>query len=267
MGFDFLKYDWCSYGSVAGGRDREHLLRPYKLMSGELRKQPRDIVLNLCQYGMGSVWEWGATVGNCWRTTGDLGLSKGAELPGFYSIGMSNAKHWSFAKPGGWNDPDYLLIGWVGNAHGMQEGKPTTLNPNEQYSYMSMWALMAAPLIFSGDMEKLDPFTLNILCNAEVIDIDQDPLGKQGRIVRQNRNEFILAKPLADGSTAVGLFNLAPTPRKMTVTLVDLGIDGPVATRDPWRQQALGILTGSVTTTVPRHGVQLVRLTPKKSPE
>jgi alpha-galactosidase len=237
--------------------------RPDKLMNGELRKQPRDIVLNLCQYGMGSVWEWGATVGNCWRTTGDLGLARRGGLPGFYSIGMSNAAHWEFAKPGGWNDPDYLLLGWVGAARGMKEGKKTTLTPNEQYSYMSMWSLMAAPLIFSGDMQKLDAFTLAILCNAEVIDIDQDPLGKQARIVRKNRTEFILAKPLEDGSTALGLFNLSLVPREISVDLADLGIDGAAAARDLWRQKDLAPVNGTVTATVPRHGVYLVRLTPQ----
>jgi len=260
MGFDFLKYDWCSYGSVAGGRDRVHLIAPYHLIWEELKKQPRDIVHNLCQYGMGSVSEWGAEVGNCWRTTGDLGLQRGSGLPGFYSIGMANARHWQHAKPGGWNDPDYLLIGWVGDAHGMKEGTPTTLTPNEQYSYMSMWSLMAAPLVFSGDMEKLDPFTLNILCNPEVIDINQDPLGKQARIVRQSRHQFILAKPLEDGSTAVGLFNLAPYPREISNDLSDLDLSAPLNARDPWRHLDLTPVTHSIAATIPRHGVQLLRL-------
>jgi len=260
LGFDFLKYDWCSYGGVAGGGDREHLVAPYQVMWGELKRQPRDIVHNLCQYGMGDVWEWGGEVGNCWRTTGDLGLQRGAGLPGFYAIGMSNARHWEHARPGGWNDPDYLLVGWVGDAHGMKEGTPTTLTPNEQYSYMSMWSLMAAPLVFSGDMEKLDPFTLGILCNPELIDINQDPLGRQARIVRQNRHDFILAKPLEDGSTAVGLFNLAPYPREVTINLADLDLTGPLAAHDPWRQHDLPPVTKSITATIPRHGVHLLHL-------
>ena len=184
-GFDFLKYDWCSYGGVAGGNDLAHLKKPYQVIAAELKKQDRDIVLNLCQYGMGEVWKWGGEVGQCWRTTGDLGLERGSRLPGFYSIGFSNAQHWEYARPGCWNDPDYLLIGYVGDAYQMGVGRKTTLTPNEQYSYMSMWCLMAAPLIFSGDMARLDPFTLNVLCNAEVIDVDQDALGRQARIVRK----------------------------------------------------------------------------------
>ena len=122
-GFDFLKYDWCSYGSVAGGSDLAHLKKPYQLMWGELHKQNRDIVFNLCQYGMGNVWQWGGDVGNCWRTTGDLGLAAGARLPSFYGIAFSNARHWENARPGAWNDPDYILVGWVGDAHGMGPGR------------------------------------------------------------------------------------------------------------------------------------------------
>ena len=164
---------------MAGGNDLAHMKKPYQVIAAELKKQDRDIVLNLCQYGMGEVWKWGGEVGQCWRTTGDLGLERGSRLPGFYGIGFSNASHWKNAKPGCWNDPDYLLIGYVGDASQMGAGRKTTLTPDEQYSYMSMWCLMAAPLIFSGDMARLDPLTLNVLCNAEVIDVDQDALGRQ----------------------------------------------------------------------------------------
>ena len=261
-GFDFLKYDWCSYGSKAGGKDLEHLKKPYQLMWNELQKLDRDVVFNLCQYGMGDVWKWGGEVGNCWRTTGDLGLERGARLPGFYRIGFSNAQHAEYARPGGWNDPDYILIGWVGDARGMGIGKKTTLTPNEQYSYMSMWSLMAAPLIFSGDMARLDPFTLNVLCNAEVIGVDQDSLGRQGKILRQTRDEFVLVKELEDGSKAVGLFNLADQPAKLAITWADLGLTGNQRVHDLWRQKDLGKYRSQYETQVPRHGVALLRLSP-----
>ena len=260
-GFDFLKYDWCSYGKVAGNKkDPDYYIRPYRLMWNELQKQDRDIVLNLCQYGMGKVWEWGAQVGNCWRTTGDLGLEKRRDLPGFYTIGFSNARHAAYAGPGGWNDPDYILIGWVGDAHGMSEGKPTDLTPWEQYSYMSFWSLMAAPLIFSGDMAKLDRFTLNVLCNREVIAVDQDPLGKQGVIIEKKRDHFIMKKPLADGSLAVGIFNLKNKPEKLAVSWNRLGIEGEKEVRDLWRQKDLGSFSTKFTTPVRPHGVRLVRI-------
>jgi alpha-galactosidase len=265
-GFDFLKHDWCSYRDVAGGKTLEHLQRPYKKMGDILQKLPRDIVYNLCQYGMGDVWTWGAEVeGNCWRTTGDLGLARGDLLPGFYSIGLSNARHYEHAGPGRWNDPDYILIGYVGNARNQNEpGQLTTLTPNEQYSYMSMWCLMAAPLIFSGDMRRLDDFTLNILCNAEAIEVNQDPLGRQAKPLVQTDETLILAKPLEDGALAVGLFNLAEVPREIGVDWSLLGLQGPQQVRDLWRQKDLGTIASRFATSVPRHGVMFVRFRPQK---
>jgi alpha-galactosidase len=261
-GFDFLKYDWCSYSEKAGGNSLEQLKKPYQVMWAELLKQDRDIVHNLCQYGMGEVWKWGGEVGHCWRTTGDLGLERGGNLPGFYSIGFSNARHWENAKPGCWNDPDYILIGWVGDASRMGEGTPTSLTPNEQYAYMSMWCLMAAPLVFSGDMGKLDPFTVNVLCNPEVIEVDQDPLGKQARIIRKTKTEFVLAKAMEDGSQALGLFNLGPVEAPLQAAWTELGLAGKQRVRDLWRQQDLGVSDREFRASVARHGVALVRLWP-----
>jgi alpha-galactosidase len=143
-------------------------------------------------------------------------------------------------------------------------GTPTTLTPDEQYSYMSLWCLMASPLIFSGDMARLDPFTLNVLCNAELIDVDQDPLGKQARIVRRTAGELVLSKPLEDGSTVVGLFNLGPEPARLSVSWPELGLSGPQRVRDLWRQRNLSDARESYESQVPRHGVSVVRL--DKSP-
>jgi alpha-galactosidase len=259
-GFDFLKYDWCSYGSVAGGNSLEDMKRPYQKMWSEVQKQKRDIVFNLCQYGMGDVWKWGGDVGNSWRTTGDLGDAHGTNLPGFYQIGMSNAAHWEYARPGAWNDPDYILIGWVSDIHEEVGGQETTLTPNEQYSYMSMWSLMASPLIFSGDMTKLDAFTLNVLCNAEVIDMDQDPLGHQAKILRQTPDEFVLVRELEDGSKAVGLFNLSLQPRTISVSSKELALTGNQRVRDLWRQKEMGSFGQAFQANIPPHGVALVRV-------
>ena len=228
-----------------------------------MRGLDRDVVFNLCQYGMSDVWKWGGEVGGqCWRTTGDLGLEKSTRLPGFYSIAFKNAEHDRYAGPGRWNDPDYILIGSVGNAFkSSAPPAPTPLTGDEQYSYMSLWALMASPLIFSGDMNYLDEFTLNVLCNAEVIAVDQDELGRQARIVRHNDDEFVLAKPLADGSLAVGLFNLSDAPRQMSAAWAELGISGGRTARDLWRQRDIGVLEGKCSGEAPPHGVLLVRLT------
>ena len=125
-----------------------------------------------------------------------------------------------------------------------------------------MWSLMAAPLFFSGDMSRLDPFTLNILCNSEVIDIDQDALGKEARVVRKNAAEFILAKPLEEGGLAVGLFNLTPNKKALTVSWSDLGLRAPERVRDVWRQKDVGVQVDGITSAINPHGVALFRLMP-----
>jgi alpha-galactosidase len=262
-GFDLLKYDWCSYKHFAKDDSLAEFQKPYIKMGGILHGLDRDVVLNMCQYGMGDVWGWGRKVGgNSWRTTNDLGSAPGDALPGFYHIGFANAAHTENAGPGGWNDPDYILIGTVGDARNESPGKPTSLTHEEQYSYMSMWSLMAAPLFFSGEMTQLDPFTLNVLCNSEVIDVDQDSLGKQAAIVRKTDSEFILEKPLEDGSVAVGFFNLTTWPRSIAADWKQLGVNGTQKVRDVWRQHDLGSFTGSFSTQVPPHGVILARLAP-----
>lgn len=266
-GFDLLKYDMCSYGDLIKAKTRAEYEKPYAQMGAILKGLDRDIVFNLCQYGKGEVWKWGRKVGgNSWRTTGDVGVAPGNVLPGFYSVGFANAALYSYAGPGGWNDPDYILIGMVGDANNIQQpANPTDLTANEQYSYMSMWSLMAAPLFFSGDMTKLDAFTLNVLCNAEVIDIDQDPLGKQAVLVHKSPQDLILAKPLEDGAIAVGLFNLTERPARISVDWNQLGRSGRQAVRDVWRQKNMGVFEESFAAKVPPHGVALVRLTNQKN--
>jgi alpha-galactosidase len=264
-GFDFLKYDWCSYGKIAPARPTlEERQRPYARMGAILKSLDRDMVFNLCQYGAGDVWKWGADVGgHCWRTTGDLGLARDTKLPGFYHIGLSNAAHWEDAGPGRWNDPDYILIGYIGNARQQNEPpKLTPLTPDEQYSYVSMWSLMAAPLFYSGDMSRLDAFTLSLLCNAEVIDVNQDALGKQAKIVRQTDDELVLAKPMEDGSLAVGLFNLSESRRSISADWQALGLQGRRRSRDVWRQSDAGSVKDRVLAEIAPHGVKFLRIFP-----
>jgi len=296
-GFDFLKYDWCSYGRLIPERTTEACMKPYRLIWDESLKIKRDIVLNLCQYGMADVWKWGGSVGNCWRTTGDLGILEGSSMPPFYYIGLSNAEHWEYARPGAWNDPDYILIGWFRNALKEEEFEKTGLTPDEQYAYMTMWAMMAAPLIYSGEMSLLDPFTLNVLCNAEVIGINQDFPGKQARIIRKTKNELVMVKELADGSKAVALFQVSgdantsnpdlvdeeaagmsdvmkgpqdpadhfvwdnqPAPSPVTVTAEELGVDRNFNVRDLWRQKDLGTFSDRFVARVPYHGAVLLKI-------
>lgn len=257
-GFDFLKYDWCSYGDYAKDDSLEEFKKPYILMGNILKTLDRDIILNLCQYGMADVWTWGKEVGGqCWRTAGDLGF----ELTQYHEVALRNAEHAAYAGPGAWNDPDYVLIGAVGDAATLGKPKPCPLTPNEQYAYMSLWCLMAAPLFYSGDMPSLDEFTLNVLCNPEVIDINQDPLGKQGYRVAVDGDAEVWRKPLEDGSVAIGLFNRGEVEQPVTLKWKDAGLNGKRKLRDLWRQRDLGVFDGEFKADVPRHGVILLRAT------
>jgi alpha-galactosidase len=201
-GFDYIKYDWCSYGNIVRGQPqtREYHAKPYQVMRDALNQVNRDIIYSLCQYGNGNVWEWGADVGgNSWRTTGDIRDT----WDSLSSIGFSQAGHEAFAGPGHWNDPDMLIVGYVGwgpNLH------PTRLTPNEQYTHITLWSLLCSPLLIGCDMTKFDDFTLNLLTNDEVIAVNQDPLGKQAGRIAQDGELEIWAKPMQDGSKAVGLF-------------------------------------------------------------
>ena len=261
-GFDFLKYDWCSYSAKAKDKSRAEYEKPYRLISEILQAQPRDIVLNLCQYGMDKVWEWGREVGgNSWRTADDLGGTFEkiglALFRDVFDVYANNELH-KYGGPGAWNDPDYLLLGYLSNWKGGTA--PTPLTPNEQYAHVSLWSLVAAPLIFSGDITRLDDFTLGLLTNDEVIDIDQDPLGKPGRRVAKSGDIEVWARELEDGSLAVGVFNRGTSLAIGTAAWKDLGLAGPRLVRDAWRQKDLGTFDGGFEAAVGPHGVVLVRI-------
>ncbi|MFO0892468.1 MAG: putative Ig domain-containing protein [Isosphaeraceae bacterium] len=265
-GFDFLKYDWCSYGQIAPKPDRAALEKPYRLIGEILRKQPRDLVLNLCQYGMGDVWEWGKAVGGqSWRTAGDFGGTfEGIPAALFrdgFDLYSSKGLH-RFGGPGGWNDPDYLLLGYLSNWKG--KTVPTPLSPDEQYSHVSLWCLIAAPLIFSGDMTRLDDFTLGLLTNDEVIEVDQDPLGRPGRRVAKDGPLEVWARDLEDGSLAVGLFNRGGKAERVSARWSDLGLSGGRPVRDLWRQKDLGSFRDRFEAPVASHGVVLVKVGPAR---
>jgi len=254
-GVDYLKYDWCSYNNIAKDTSLAERKKPYFVMRDALKQVDRDIVYSLCQYGMSKVWEWGAEVGgNLWRTTGDITDT----WESMKEIGFSQVENAPYAGPGHWNDPDMLVVGWVGwgpNLH------PTRLTPDEQYTHISLWSLLSAPLLIGCDLERLDPFTLNLLTNDEVLAIDQDPLGRQATPVVRTDSIQVWVKHLADGKKAFGVFNLSDHTIGYAVDLKQIGIPGEAILRDLWRQKDLGSFSGEFTTLVPSHGVVLLKET------
>ena len=255
-GIDYLKYDWCSYGSIEKARTRESLERPYRLMRRALNGVHRDIVFSFCQYGMGNVWEWGGEAGgNSWRTTGDIEDT----WESMSGIGFAQAGHEKFAKPGNWNDPDMLVVGKVGWGPQLH---PTRLTPNEQYTHITLWALLAAPLLIGCDMTQLDEFTASLLTNDEVLDVSQDPLGRQASRVSVNGDIEVWAKDMEDGSKAVGLFNRGRWKSDVPLLWSELGMTGTQSVRDLWRQKNLGEFPAGITLPVARHGAVLLRVGP-----
>jgi alpha-galactosidase len=275
-GFDYLKYDWCSYGEIASGGNPDAkdiplwgkvatneagAIYPYQIMGKFLREQNRDIIFSLCQYGMAAVWRWGGSVhGNCWRTTGDI-TDTWKSMSG---IGFNQDMAAPFAKPGNWNDPDMLIVGEVGWGH----LHPTRLAPDEQYTHISLWCLLSAPLLIGCDMTHLDAFTLNLLENDEVLALDQDALGKQATCVIKDGDIRIYEKELEDGGLALGFFNLGVEPATLEFKdFARLGLAGTQHVRDLWRQKDLADVDtadGVLPLTVPAHGVMLFKLTAVK---
>ncbi|MDP4280848.1 MAG: beta galactosidase jelly roll domain-containing protein [Bacteroidota bacterium] len=253
-GIDYLKYDWCSYGSIAPNPNTEQMKHPYLVMEKALRAVNRDIHYSLCQYGMGDVWTWGASVdGNSWRTTGDIEDT----WESMSTIGFSQGKCSPYSTPGRWNDPDMLVVGWVGWGPSLHN---TGLTPNEQYTHITLWSLLSAPLLIGCDLSQLDPFTLNLLTNDEVNAIDQDPLGRQAKQSIANAEYQIWIKDLEDGSKAIGLFNLTENPLNIPVDLKPLNLPGRYSMRDLWRQKNLGQAETHFEMNVMPHGTVLLKL-------
>jgi alpha-galactosidase len=241
-GMDYLKYDWCSAAKVYKPSQMREV---YKKMHDALVATGRPIVFSLCQYGLYRVWRWGASVGgNLWRTTDDINDSYDhMSVIGFQQNGLE-----SFAGPGHWNDPDMLE---VGNGH---------MTHDEYITHMSLWSILAAPLLAGNDLSKMKPEDLAILTNKEVIAVDQDSKGVQGHRVAEEGPLEVWAKPLADGSYAVGLFNRGESANPVTLELKDIGISGEAKVRDLWAHRDVRSVSGSYTATVPKHGAVMLKV-------
>jgi alpha-galactosidase len=236
-GVDYVKIDWCH----AEGLDPEV---QYAKFRDALAQSGRPIVFSICNWGVKAPWQWGPRTGNLWRTTGDIS----DHYDRMSVIGFSQNGLEKYAGPGHWNDPDMLEVGNGG------------MNHDEYLTHMSLWALLAAPLLAGNDLRTMNAETKQILTDPELIAVDQDPKGIQGHRLWDEGPLEIWARTLADGGHAVGLFNRGESELKITLDLKMLGITSSARLRNLWEHHDLGMVNGSYTAVVPKHGVVLLKV-------
>jgi alpha-galactosidase len=253
-GVDYLKYDWCH-------TETRNAQEAYTTMSNALLATGRPIVFSMCEWGTAKPWLWAKGIGNLWRTTGDIGdhFEGKTKWPDgeCCALGMVDIVEMqngieTYAGPGHWNDPDMLEVGNGG------------MTNSEYQAHFSFWALLAAPLMSGNDVRSMTPETKEILTNKEVIRIDQDKLGRQGRRVSQNGDLEIWARPLSDGGRGVILFNRGTAESEISVTWEQLAYPNHLSAkvRDVWAHSDLGSHTGGYSTKVAPHSVVMLRVLP-----
>jgi len=254
-GVDYLKYDWCNTGDQSAPDS-------YTLMRNALLMADRPIVFSICEWGTAKPWLWARDVGHLWRTTFDIRPcwdcgqrthSKGVLVEnfiGFTKILDRQVGLESYAGPGHWNDPDMLEVG---------NGQ---LTYDENKAHFSLWSILAAPLMLGNDIRALKPEIHQILTNKEVIAVNQDPLGRQGRKVRDDGDYEVWSKELADGTRAVLLFNRSQQESEIAFAWPEIGYPARLSAtvRDLWLKKDLGKHKESYAAKVPSHGVVMLRL-------
>ena len=256
-GFDYLKYDWCYYRNFKKPESLSVAMKPYQVMGKALKEQNRDIVFSLCQYGWLNVETWGRKAyGQLWRTTFDVFESWVSVTN---SIRMQEDK-WMFSEPGGWNDPDMLV---VGKQRGGRDRRQRRLTPNEAYTHISMWSVIASPLMIGCDLTDVDPFTLSLLTNDEVIDVNQDPLGAGGAPIEEGDGWQIWAKPMLDGSIVFAFYNKSDREKEVRLDMSACGMRGAWRARDLWRQVDEGVRSDQCSYSVLARATHLVRMWPQ----
>ena len=277
-GFDYVKYDWCSYHDIfkkekgtwpwvretwSDPKLREAFIKPYAKMNECLKKQNRDIVFSFCQYGMAHVEEWARANGaNCWRSWDDL-KDAWVWMQGAIESRIGG-EYWKWCGAGCWADPDMLIVGQQYSFGGDHE---TYLTPNEQYTHVSIWAMVGSPLLIGCDLTKMSDFTRNLLANDEVIAISQDRLGKVAKRIRHTDAESVWVRPLANGDLAVALLNRSPLSREIKVTFDELGLRGAHFLRDCWTGTCEGKHGGYYAATVLPHATKLIRIRANDCPK
>ena len=243
-GVDYVKIDWCN----AEGLDAP---AQYAKLRDALAASGRPIVFSICEWGLNRPWEWAPAAGNLWRTTHDIQDSWDSMLANF----DLSAQYWNVARPGAWNDPDMLEVGNGG------------LSPDESRAHMSLWAIAAAPLMAGNDVRAMGDSTRDariareVLLNPDVIAVDQDSMGVQGRMISNARADLqVWARPMKDGSRAVVLLNRAPVPARMTADWPRIGIGAKtIRVRDLWTHKDTTVTGDGYRVEVAPHGVVMLR--------
>ena len=244
---DYLKYDWCNNG-------KQNSESAYSIMRDALQQTNRPIVYSICEWGSTQPWLWAKDVGHLWRTTADI-LDCWDCKEDWGGIGIMRIVDQQvglepFSGPGHWNDPDMLQIG---------NGK---MSLNEYKAHFSLWSILSAPLMAGNDLRNMQPEITQILTNQEVIKIDRDALGIQGRKVRDDGELEVWAKPLVDGTRAVVLLNRGNSEANIAVTWAEIGYPRNLefTVRDLWEKKDLGKYQGLFTAKVPSHGVVMIKV-------
>ena len=251
-GVDYLKYDWCHTGNQSAPDS-------YRLMRNALQAAGRPIVFSICEWGVSEPWTWAGDVGNLWRTTFDIRpcwdcgrktLSNGVQVEnfiGFTKILDQQVGLEAYAGPGHWNDPDMLEVG---------NGE---LTYDENIAHFSLWSILAAPLMLGNDPRNMSEEIHAIITNKEVIAVNQDPLGRQGRKVRDDGDFEVWSKELQDGTRAVVLFNRSDAVADIGFTWADIGLPNSLtfSVRDLWAKKDLGDF-GKFSAPVQSHGAVMV---------
>jgi len=251
-GVDYLKYDWCNTNT-------QNAEASYSTMRDALYSAEHPVVFSLCEWGTSKPWEWAKDVGHLWRTTGDI-VDRWDSMMAIVDKEKDLAK---YAGPGYWNDPDMLEVG---------NGGMTT---EEYKTHFSLWCMLAAPLMAGNDLGNMSPQTKKILTNKDLIEIDQDSLGKQGFCYRDNGNYEIWIKKLRNDEKATCLLN-----RSDEVKTVQVDFDMLLKAKDDywssdsynlkdykvydlWEHEDVKLKQNIITIKIPPHSVKVYRFIQK----
>jgi alpha-galactosidase len=259
-GIDYLKYDLCSFIPDVMEKQAPHdkaaqmklMVDAYAKMGKALKATGRPIVFSLCQYGWDAGWEWAPELGgNLWRTTGDID----PHWDRIYAIASQQSGLEKYAGPGHWNDPDMLEVG---------NGK---LSLAENRTHFSWWAMLAAPLLAGNDLPNMKPAINAILTNKEVIAIDQDALGKQGRHAYSDGEVEVWIRELEGGAMAIAVINVGSdrySTHPFHLDLEKIGLHGKQTGKDLWTGKTV-TLSDHDSIELPSHDILLVRIDHPKS--